>query len=93
MVYPDLPDTCHKSFWLAAYLQDLAQHAAISELAASFYSLKGRKTDYVTHLAAYTAASLFLEKLRDTARYTQKDGMLLYAWPGTTFFDSGTQHQ
>ena len=93
MVYPKLPDTCHKSFWLAAYLQDLAKHAAIKELAANFNSHKGQKTDHVTHLAAHTAANLLLEKLRDTAKYTKEDGMLLYAWPGTTFFDAAAQHQ
>lgn len=93
MAYPKLPDTCHKSFWLAAYLQDLAEHAAMKELAAQFNTPKGHKTDHVTQLAAYNATVLIQAKLKETLKYAKDDGMLLFAWPGTTFFEAATQLQ
>lgn len=90
MDYPNLPATESKSFWLAVYLQDLAEYAAMKALAEKFNSFKGRKTDLVTQFASYSAMNLLQEKLRGSARYTKEEGLLLYAWPGTSYFDKPT---
>ncbi|MCO5338277.1 hypothetical protein [Delftia tsuruhatensis] len=93
MAYPVAPEIEHKSYWLAVYLQDLAEYAAMDALAAKFNAFKGIKTDRITQLASYSATNLLQEKLWGSARYTQEEGLLLYAWPGTTYFDQPTARQ
>lgn len=93
MAFPRLPDPDNKNFWLAAYLIDLAHCVALEGLATKMNAIGGLKSDQVTRSATYMAATLTREKARNSAKYTQEDGMLLYAWPGTTFFDAATQHQ
>lgn len=93
MAFPRLPGPDNKNFWLAAYLIDLAHCVALEGLATKLEAIGDPKSDQVTRSATYMAATLTQEKARKSAKYTQEDGMLLYAWPGTTFFDAATQHQ
>ena len=81
MAFPRLPDPDKKNFWLAAYLIDLAHCVALEGLATKLEAIGAPKSDQVTRSATYMAATLTQEKARKSAKYTQEDGMLLYAWP------------
>ncbi|WP_280190334.1 hypothetical protein [Delftia sp. PS-11] len=88
MTYPDLPETDHPAFWLAAYLRDLAETSALDQLCKRSHASRGPGTDNITQLALYGARTSKRDETRASAARTQDAGMLLYAWPGTKFFDS-----
>ncbi|KFJ08506.1 hypothetical protein DR66_5979 [Delftia acidovorans] len=93
MAYPDWLETSHPNFWLSAYLIDLAEQVAMKALYDKLNTTKGPKVDRITEMAANSASIQLWDKMAQSARHTRDSGLLLYAWPGTTFFDAGTQHQ
>ena len=84
MTYPDWPYSNHPHYWLAVYLRGLAEQAAMRAL----YMRLHTKTDHITEHAACRALTELESKTEISAKYTLDDGLLLYAWPGTKFFDS-----
>lgn len=88
MAYPKSPGSSHPAFWLAAYLRDLAETTALQQLCKDSHSSQGPGTDRVSQLALYGALNKQRDETRVSAAHTRDDGMLLYAWPGTKFFDS-----
>ncbi|MEN2430907.1 hypothetical protein [Comamonas sp. F1-6] len=82
MAHPDLPDTSHPHFWLAAYLADLAEKVAIEHLRKKICM----KVDSLTHLALNGADTLYYCNIHKSAQYVRDHGLLLYAWPGTKLF-------
>ena len=85
MAHPDLPGVEHPHFWLAAYLAKHAERVAIEHL-----EKKMSKPGKTTLHALWTAIGHLIQEERKTAEYLCKDGLLLYAWPGTKLF---TNHQ
>ena len=82
MAHPDLPDTSHPHFWLAAYLADLAERVAIEHLQKKMRF----KVDSLTNLGLHGADTLYRDTIRQSAQYVRNNGLLLYAWPGTKLF-------
>lgn len=87
MPYPDLPHTSHPHFWVAAYLINLAEAVALEHL----WCKSGFKLDRVTERALITASNhLLSDRAQKNLEYARDDGLLLYAWPGTTLFTPTT---
>lgn len=74
--YPEVPPV-HQTgpFWLALYFRDLAENAA--QECDGHYTTDHWSACALLSNAGYAAL--------DEAMHS---GMLLYAWPGTTFFDT-----
>lgn len=92
MTFPDWIETTHPGFWLAAFLIDLTEQLALTTLFYAVNTPKGPKVERITEMAINSAATHFASRIVQSAEYTRDDGMLLYAWPGTKFFD-GTKPQ
>lgn len=92
MLYPDWIETSHPDFWLAAFLVDLTEHAALTALYYEINTPKGPKVDRITEMAINSASVHHTRRIAESAEYTRDAGQLLYAWPGTKFF-SGTRQQ
>lgn len=87
MPYPDLPHTRHPHFWVAAYLIALTKVAALDHLRHK----SSLKLDRVTEHALITASNhLLSDRAQKNLEYARDDGLLLYAWPGTTLFTPTT---
>lgn len=87
MAYPEHPATTNPAYWLAAYLRDLAHHAALQALEKRSFGRKGPGTDPITQLAITSAVLTQHDELKKMAKLTKESGLLLYAWPGTSFFN------
>ncbi|MEN2387974.1 hypothetical protein [Comamonas sp. A7-5] len=81
MQYPELTSSDHPHFWVAAYLRDLANYVALHHL-----NLKLRKLDKVTAYALFSSEQRLTDEVNNSLRSARKDGLLLYAWPGTKLF-------
>ncbi len=81
MAHPDLPGVEHPHFWLAAYLAKHAERVVIEHL-----EKKMSKPGKTTLHALWTAIGHLIQEERKTAEYLCRDGLLLYAWPGTKLF-------
>ncbi len=88
MPYPKSPGTHHPAFWLAAYFRDLAETAALDQLCKRSHAKRGPGTDNVTQLALYGARTKQTDETSASAARTRDDGMLLYAWSGTRYFEA-----
>lgn len=87
MAYPDLPSTSHPLFWLAAYLRDAAEEVALEHLVYTVHS----KADQITKMVLAGSQGCARDSTEKTAAYPRDAGLLLYAWPGTTAFDTTRQ--
>lgn len=86
-VYPELPETSHRLFWLAAYLRRLAEFDAIT---AIFQEARARKRSHVACMALSAAVNHALDDAVRILEHTRRDGHLLFAHAHTTVF-SGQQ--
>lgn len=87
MVYPELPKTNDRLFWLAHYLRNAAEESSLNHLAQKICS----KADAITRMALAGSQIQAIQTTRISAKYTLDAGLLLYAWPGTTVFDTARQ--
>lgn len=86
--YPDLPEAPCKGFWLASYFQNLAEFIALSKIIEDFH--KKCSHDEVSSLALHGASLNAQYHLNKAAEHTRASGMILYAWPNSTYFDKPT---
>jgi len=82
MAHPDLPHTEHPHFWVATYLADLAEQVALEHLRRKIRP----KVDKLTFDALWTSDTFYFVRINQSAEFVRKEGLLLYAWPGTKLF-------
>lgn len=83
--FPQLPDSGSRFFWLAAYFNDLAQLEALSTVCDRAHSAS-RRRPYIELLALTSACSHRRDELQKSFKYVVSDGLLPFAWAGTTVF-------
>ncbi len=89
MAWPDLPGSGDPLFWLAAFFRDAAQEEALRHLLYKSYD----KQDRITQLALSGGQLHAQQQMHEAANYLRQDGLLLYAWQGTTcFINSPARH-
>ncbi len=74
-------------FWLHHYLHDLKMQIALSTHHEKEY-LRAPRTDVITHLALISAKRALATDAHESLRQAQQAGLLLYCWPGTSFYHS-----
>jgi hypothetical protein len=84
-VYPDLPQTSHKGFWLAALLRDQAEMHELEQLITKAYAkFNGNKPRNMALMGAHGHQQ---RELNESARNAQEFGLLPFAHAHTTYFD------
>lgn len=84
-VYPELPGTEHKGFWLAALLRDQAEMDELEKLVK--WSYAKRDTNTPRNMALIGAHGHQQREVKESATQTQKRGLLPFAHAHTTYFD------
>lgn len=84
--YPDLPDSDHKLFWLAAFLRSTAELDAVHRLKKR----EARLPVTPAYSALCTAERAVLELLHEAATYCVHNGLLPMAFTGTTALKGAT---
>lgn len=85
-VLPETPpdyDTSKNRFWIAAYFRHVARETAIESLIQ-----QKRRRDGITTDALHFAAVLIHERASEALSHALKEGLLLFAWSGTRYFDA-----
>lgn len=89
MAWPDLPGSGDPLFWLAAFFRDAAQEEALRHLLYKSHD----KQDRITQFALSGGQLHVQQQMHEAANYLRRDGLLLYAWQGTTcFINSPARH-
>lgn len=84
--FPETPhdhDTSKGRFWIAAYFRYAARENAIEGLIQQ----KSRR-DGITTDALHFAAVLIHERASEALSHALKEGLLLFAWSGTRYFEA-----
>ena len=81
--YPKLPDSAHKGFWLAVYLQ---QQAELDQLQRFSQTKECKKKNLAFTSAIYLAIHHYGEEIKLSLGYAKKDGLLPFAHASTTYF-------
>lgn len=81
--YPELPETEDRFFWLAALFCDLAEIQALDMLITECHQ---RKRSNVVLIALYGARGHLRDNLKTAQGYVLKEGLLPFAFAGTTVF-------
>ncbi|MDR0204957.1 MAG: hypothetical protein LBJ40_22730 [Delftia acidovorans] len=85
-VLPQTPpdyETSKNRFWIAAYFRHVARETAIESLIQ-----QKRRRDGITTDALHFAAVLIHERASEALSYALKEGLLLFAWSGTRYFEA-----
>lgn len=83
-LYPELPNTDHPGFWLAAFFRDMAELDCLDKLHSSLY--RRSNVDRVTCTAISGAIGHARQELATAAGYVKDEGLLPFAHQHTTYF-------
>lgn len=83
--YPDLEANEGKLFWLGVYFRDLAELEALQGLVIEMHR---RHRSQVVCTALYSAQHANRDSTKMALGYVVSEGLLLFAHPTTTVFDS-----
>ena len=81
-VFPALPETSNRLFWLSLYLRCIAKAQALRQ-----QLFKNRRASNVLRHALITGFTALENEADDSFEYVVKSGYLLMAWGGTTIFN------
>lgn len=82
--YPELIECAKKFDWLVFYFRELAELQALKDLCEEMHS---RKRGKVVLLALYDARQASTQELKKCLAYVVSDGLLPFAFVGTTVLD------
>ena len=74
-------------YWLHHYLHALKKQIALSTHLQKEY-LRAPRMDEITHIALISAQRALTTDAHESLRQAQQAGLLLYCWPGTSFYHS-----